>query len=142
MAGLVNNVANLRRVVVGFKGHETYDKPKIADFFTCLVHHFSPNELSTIINCGIQSEMLVLYSPTKDGKYNNLKAENGFSIEYETVTLHVCLNDVHEFVYNLNVVSYAVFTYFNNFSILLNVQYGNSMIKDLKHRLFLPKLEG
>ena len=70
MAGSLNNVANLRRVVVGFKGHETCDKPKIADFFTCLVHHFSPNELSTTVNCGIQDDMLVLYSPSNRKNYN------------------------------------------------------------------------
>lgn len=92
MAGSLNtgNVANLRRVVVGLKGLETCDKPKTADFFTCLVNHFSPNELSTTVTCGIEDEMLVLYSPNgrKFEDNCNLKTECGFNIEYETVMLH------------------------------------------------------
>jgi hypothetical protein len=93
MAYILNNAANLRRVLVGFRLHDTCDKPQVADFLTCLVHHFSPNEKSTTINCKIQDDMLLLYSLNHGSKLSakckqNTGALNG--TELESVTLYVC----------------------------------------------------
>jgi hypothetical protein len=93
MAAVLNNVANVRRVLVGFRAADTCDKTKMANFLTCLVHHFSPNEKSATINCRIQDDMLLLYT-LKDG--NNLgdkrKQSTGAvnDTELESVTLYVC----------------------------------------------------
>jgi hypothetical protein len=93
MAAVLNNVANIRRVLVGFRAHETYDKPKIADFLTCLVHHFSPNEKSTTINYKIQDDMLLLYTPNQGNTFSDKCKRNTGTLndtEQESVTLYVC----------------------------------------------------
>jgi hypothetical protein len=91
MAAVLNNVENMKRIVVGFRAPNARDKPTIANFLTCLVHHFSPNQKSATINCRIKDDMLVLYSPhdgNKLGDEQSRGAVNG--TELESVTLHVC----------------------------------------------------
>lgn len=98
MANVLSNVSNLRRVLVGFRAHDTYDKPQVADFLTCLVHHFSPNEISTTINCKIQDDMLVLYNPNQRNKFTDKCKQNTGALsgtELESVTLHVCTTEMY-----------------------------------------------
>lgn len=93
MAYVLNNVANLRRVLVGLRAHDTRDKPQVADFLTCLVHHFSPNEKSTTINCKIQDDMLLLYNLNQGHKFSDKCKQNTGALngtELESVTLYVC----------------------------------------------------
>lgn len=92
MAAAVNNVASVRRVLVGLGAHDTCDKPKIADFLTCLVHHFSPNEKSTTINCKVQDDLLLLYSQNDGIKLSdeNKQSRGPANDELGCVTLYVC----------------------------------------------------
>lgn len=71
MAGAASNVTSVKRVLVGLGVNDICDKPKIADFLTCLVHHFSPNEKSTTINCKVQDDMLLLCSPNRGNKLSD-----------------------------------------------------------------------
>ncbi|XP_069675045.1 nucleoside diphosphate-linked moiety X motif 17-like [Periplaneta americana] len=77
---------SLQRMVVGLKSHGSLDKPKIADFLICLVHHFSPNAKSTIINCDVEDDMLVLSSPNDDNVASTSKTPS--DSEFQSVTLH------------------------------------------------------
>jgi hypothetical protein len=93
MAAVVNNVANIRRVLVGLRAPDTCDKPKMADFLTCLVHHFSPTQKSVTINCKIQGDMLLLYSPHDGNKLGDKHEQSTGAVngtELESVTLYVC----------------------------------------------------
>ena len=92
MAAAVNNVASVRRVLVGLGAHDTCGKPKIADFLTCLVHHFSPNEKSTTINCKVQDDLLLLYSQNEGNKLSdeNKQSTGPVNDELGCVTLYVC----------------------------------------------------
>ncbi|PSN39338.1 Nucleoside diphosphate-linked moiety X motif 17 [Blattella germanica] len=90
MAGSTS-ISNLRRVVVGLKGHDKCEKPRMADFLTCLVHHFSPNKISTTISCGTEDDMIVLYPSTCDkdnSGHRPLQSVGNLGTDYETVTLH------------------------------------------------------
>jgi hypothetical protein len=87
MAVVVNNAASIRRVLVGLGALDTCDKPKIADFLTCLVHHFSPNDKSTTINCRVQDDLLLLYSQIQGNKLSTGAVNDG---ELGSVTLYVC----------------------------------------------------
>lgn len=93
MAVAVNNVASVGRVLVGLGAHDACGKPKIADFLTCLVHHFSPNEKSTTINCKVQDDLLLLYSQSEGSKLSdeNKPSTGAVNDELGCVTLYVCL---------------------------------------------------
>ncbi|XP_023721946.1 nucleoside diphosphate-linked moiety X motif 17 isoform X3 [Cryptotermes secundus] len=91
MAAVVNNIANIRRMLVGVRAPDTCDKPKMANFLTCLVHHFSPTQKSATINCKIQDDMLVLYSPHDGNKLGDKDEESTGTVngtELESVTLY------------------------------------------------------
>jgi len=92
MAGAVNNVASVRRVLVGLGAHDARGKPKIADFSTCLVHHFSPNGKSTTINCKVQDDLLLLYSQNEKNKLSdeNKPSTGTVNDQLGCVTLYVC----------------------------------------------------
>ena len=92
MAAAINNVGSVRRVLVGLRPHDACGKPKIADFLTCLVHHFSPNEKSTRINCKVQDDVLLLYSQNEGNKLSDENKESTGPVNDELgcVTLHVC----------------------------------------------------
>jgi len=92
MAVAVNNVASVGRVLVGLAAHDACGKPKIADFLTCLVHHFSPNEKSTTINCKVQDDLLLLFSHNEGNKMNdeNKPSTGAVNDELGCVRLYVC----------------------------------------------------
>jgi len=90
MAVTVNNVDSVGRVLVGLGAHNACGKPKIADFLTCLVHHFSPNEKSTTINCKLQDDLLLLYSQNEGSKLSdeNKPSTGAVNDELGCVTLY------------------------------------------------------
>jgi 8-oxo-dGTP pyrophosphatase MutT (NUDIX family) len=90
MAAAVNNVASVRRVLVGLGAHDTCGKPKKADFLTCLVHHFSPNKKSATINCKVQDDLLLLYSQNEGNKLSDENKESTGPVndELDCVTLY------------------------------------------------------
>ncbi|GFG35576.1 hypothetical protein Cfor_00067 [Coptotermes formosanus] len=92
MAGAASNVTSVKRVLVGLGVNDICDKPKIADFLTCLVHHFSPNEKSTTINCKVQDDMLLLCSPNRGNKLSdeNKGSTGAHSPECPLWRLHQC----------------------------------------------------
>lgn len=92
MAAARSNVPTVRRVLVGLGAHNACGKPKIADFLTCLVHHFSPNKKSTTINCKVQDDLLLLYSQNEGNKLSDENKQNTGAVndELDCVTLHVC----------------------------------------------------
>jgi len=92
MAAAVHHVASVRRVLVGLGTHNACGKPKKADFLTCLVHHFSPNEKSTTINYKVQDDLLLLYSQNEENKLSdeNKQSTGAVNGELGCVTLYVC----------------------------------------------------
>jgi hypothetical protein len=81
----------MKRILVGFRAPNAQDKPIIANFLTCLVHHFSPNQKSATINCRIEDDMLVLYSPDDGNKLGDKQSRSPVcGTELESLTLHVC----------------------------------------------------
>jgi hypothetical protein len=93
MAYVLSNVANLRRVLVGLTAHDRSKKPQVADFLTCLVHHFSPNQKSTTVSCKIQDDMLLLYNPNQGNEFSDICKQNTEALndtQMEPVTVYVC----------------------------------------------------
>lgn len=92
MAAAISNVASVKRVLVGLGAHNAFGKPKKADFLTCLVHHFSPNEKSTTINCNVQDDLLLLYSQNEGYKLSDENKQNTGAVNdgLDCVTLYVC----------------------------------------------------
>jgi hypothetical protein len=81
----------MRKVLVGLGTSGTCDKSVTASFLTCLVHHFSPNQKAATINCRIEGDMLVLYSPHNGNKLDDKQSRGAINdTELESVTLHVC----------------------------------------------------
>jgi hypothetical protein len=93
MAAGVNNAVSVRRVLVGLGPYDACGKLKVADFLTCLVHYFSPNEKSTTINCKVQDYLLVLYSQNEGNKLSDENKHSTGAVndkELGCVTLYVC----------------------------------------------------
>ncbi|GLH14618.1 Nucleoside diphosphate-linked moiety X motif 17 [Gryllus bimaculatus] len=60
-----DEMAGLRRMIVGLKRHEKSEVIVPAKFIDCIVNYFLPNELRVRVSCELKDDMLVL-SPAQD----------------------------------------------------------------------------